>query len=96
MLNLRQIDNGDNTRPTDRFSNFTAPQLRAINSFFGNFGEPLEHGAFLGGEGEDQGLASEGLLEDESCGEQGTTPPSGYSTDYYTGLSVRGTEFEGK
>ena len=52
MLNLRQIDNKNSTHTIGRFSKFSAPQFRATDSIFGNFGEPLEHGASLLGEGE--------------------------------------------
>lgn len=52
MLNLRQIDNKNSTHTIGRFSKFSAPQFRATDSLFGNFGEPLEHGASLLGEGE--------------------------------------------
>ena len=52
MLNLRQIDNRNSTHTIGRFSKFSAPQFRAADSIFGNFGEPLEHGASLLGEGE--------------------------------------------
>ena len=53
MLNLRQIDNKNSTQTIGRFSKFSAPQFRATDSLFGNFGEPLEHGASLLGEGEE-------------------------------------------
>lgn len=52
MLNLRQIDNKNSTQTVGQFSNFSALQFRAADSIFGNFGEPLEHGASLLGEGE--------------------------------------------
>lgn len=49
MLNLRQIDKTD-TQTIDPLSSFSAPQFRVAESIFGNFGEPLEHGASLLGE----------------------------------------------
>ena len=52
MLNLRQIDNKNSTQTVGRFSKFSAPQFRAADSIFGNFGESLEHGASLLGGGE--------------------------------------------
>ena len=62
MLNLRQIDTKNGTQNAGRVSNFSEPQFRAAtaDSIFGNFGEPLDHGASLRGdtdegEGEDPG-----------------------------------------
>lgn len=49
MINLRRVDYNCTT---DRFSSFSTPQFRTAESIFGNFGEPLEHGASLLGEGE--------------------------------------------
>lgn len=49
MLNLRQIDDSVETLP----SAFSDIEFRAAQSLFGNFGEPLEHGASLFGEGGD-------------------------------------------
>lgn len=47
MLNLRQIDTADDTHNARRLSTFSAPQFRVSDSVFGNFAEPLEHGALL-------------------------------------------------
>ena len=42
MLNLRHISYGEDAQTLGEFSRVSAP--RAGDSFFGNFGEPLEHG----------------------------------------------------
>lgn len=69
MLNLRQLDNKTSTQTIGRFSNFSAPQFRVTESIFGNFGEPLEHGASLLGEGEgeqEQNEVDEGIPTDDT------------------------------
>lgn len=53
MLNLRQIDTGQSTGQS---SNFSALRFRAVNadSIFDNFGEPLDYGASLRAEDDDE------------------------------------------
>ena len=55
MLNLRSIDAKDDTQTENHPSNFSMPRFRAADSLYGNLGEPLEHGASICGEGEDEG-----------------------------------------
>lgn len=47
MLNLRQIDTDQDTQTTGQLSDFSAPRFNVVDSFFGNFGEPLAHGTSL-------------------------------------------------
>lgn len=65
MLNLRQVDAKNDTQTAGGVSNFSAPQFRIVDSIYGNFSEPLEHGTSLIGEDEGPGRF-DSVLEDIS------------------------------
>lgn len=107
MLNLRQIDTDQDTQTTGQLSDFSAPRFNVVDSFFGNFGEPLGHGGSLrseGSQGEDaldegKGTGEASRAWNDNLGENGDVVSTSLVNDtpdiYHTVVVSAGTGAEG-